>query len=129
MSGGVSRFFVHTVIVETWLGTGAMGDVYQAPSTVQGFLEGKVQLVRNSTGQETVSSSTFYCSVADGAKFTPDSRITVASPGSLAPSLTLTDSGTLVPSSTGDRISYVISQNVSDAPGLRLPENSAIYLK
>lgn len=122
-------FFVHTVIVETWLGTGSMGDVYQAPASVHGFLEGKIQLVRDSTGQQVVSQSTFYCSVADGAKFTPDSRITVASPGSLAPSLTLTDSGTLVPSSTGDRVVHVISQNLNDAPGLGLPEHAEIYLK
>jgi hypothetical protein len=129
MTGGIEDFYVHTVVVETWLGTGAMGDVYQSPATVQGFMEGKTALVRDSTGQQVVAQSTFYCSVVDGAKFTPDSRITVASPGSLAPSLTLTDSGTLVPSSVGDRIVHVISQNVNDAPGLGLPEHSAIYLK
>lgn len=125
----ISRFFVHTVIVETWLGTGANGDVYQAPAVVQGFLEGKTVLVRDSTGQQVVAQSTFYCSVTDGAAFTPDSRVTVASPGSLAPSLTLTDSGTLVPSTVGDRIVHVINQNVNDAPGLGLPDHSAIYLK
>jgi hypothetical protein len=129
MSGGIEDFFVHTVVVETWLGTGAMGDVFQAPATVQGFLEGKTVLVRDSAGQQVVAQSTFYCAVTDGDKFTPDSRVTVAAPGSLAPSLTLTDSGTLVPSTAGDRIVHVISQNSNDAPGLGLPDHAAIYLK
>lgn len=129
MSDSIEDFYVHTVTVETWLGTGASGDVYQAPATVQGFMDGKTVLVRDSAGQQVVAQSTFRCSVADGARFTPDSRVTVASPGSLAPSLTLTDSGTLVPSSVGDRVVHVISQNVLDAPGLGLPDHSAIYLK
>jgi hypothetical protein len=106
MSGGIEDFYVHTVTVETWLGTGAAGDVYQIPATVPGFLEGKNVLVRDATGQQVVASSTFYCSTADGAKFTPDSKVT-----------------------TGGRVSHVIGQNVNDAPGLDLPDHAAIYLK
>jgi hypothetical protein len=103
---GITDFFVHTVSVESWLGTGAAGDVYQTPTTVSGFLEGKTVLVRDSTGQQVVAQSTFYCSTTDGAKFTPDSKVT-----------------------TGGRVSHVISQNVNDAPGLGLPDHAAIYLK
>jgi hypothetical protein len=103
---GIGRFFVHTVTVETRTGTGAAGDVYAAPVTVAGFLEGKVQLVRDSTGQEVTANSTLYCAVADGARFTPDTKVT-----------------------TGGRISRVISQNINDAPGLNLPDHAEIYLK
>jgi hypothetical protein len=103
---GISDFFVHTVTVETWLGTGAAGDVYQVPATVPGFLEGKIRLVRDSTGQQVTAASTFYCAPTDGAKFTPDSKVT-----------------------SGGRVSHVISQNINDAPGLDLPDHAEIYLK
>jgi hypothetical protein len=111
---GIEEFYVRAVVVETWLGTGAMGDVYAAPVTLSPantpangvFLEGKIQLVRDATGQQVVSASTLYCATADGARFTPDSRVT-----------------------TGGRVSHVISQNINDAPGLGLPEHAAVYLK
>ena len=106
MSGGIEDFYVHTVSVETHTGAGAFGDTYNTPATVHGFLEGKIQLVRATDGQQVVSNSTFYCAVADGARFTPDSKVT-----------------------TGDRTAYVISQNTNDAPGLSLPDHTAIYLK
>ena len=106
MSGGVEDFYVHTLSVETFGGSGAMGDVYAGPATVLGFLEGKNVLVRDATGAQVVASSTFYCSTTDGARFTPDSRVTI-----------------------GARVAHVISQNVNDAPGLGLPEHAAIYLK
>lgn len=105
MAGGIEDFFVHTVTVETFAGTGAYGDTYAAPATVPGFLEGKVQLVRDATGQQVTSQSTFYCTVTDGAKFTPDSRVTAGRP------------------------THVIAQNINDAPGLDLPDHAAIYLK
>lgn len=106
MSGGIEDFYVHTVTVETFQGTGAAGDVYAAPAVVSGFLEGKIQLVRDSAGQQVVAASTFYCPTTDGARFTPDSKVTA-----------------------GGRVSHVISQNINDAPGLGLPEHAEIYLK
>jgi len=122
VSGGIEDFYVHTVEVEQYVGTGAYGDVYtgNTPSDttypgpndfpgatlVSGFLEGKNVLVRAQDGQQVVASSTFYCSVADGALFPPDSKVTF-----------------------GGRVCYVISQNINDAPGLGLPEHAAIYLK
>lgn len=106
MSDDIAEFYVHTVTVETFQGVGAAGDVYAAPVTVPGFLEGKNVLVRDAAGQQVVAASTLYCSVADGARFTPDSKVT-----------------------TGGRVSHVISQNVNDAPSLGLPEHAAIYLK
>ena len=103
---GIDDFYVHTVSVETFTGAGAFGDTYDTPATVKGFLEGKIQLVRATDGQEVVSASTLYCSVADGALFTPDSKVT-----------------------TNGRTAYVISQNTNDAPGLGLPDHTAVYLK
>jgi len=111
---GIEDFFVHTVTLETWLGAGSLGDIYAAPVRLSPdntppngvFLEGKVKLVRDSTGQQVTAASTIYCSVADGARFTPDSKVT-----------------------NGGRVSHVISQNVNDAPGLDLPDHAEIYLK
>ena len=73
----VPDWFVHTVQVETLQGAGAAGPVYSAPVAVAGFLDGKVSLVRNTDGEQVVAQSTFYCSLADGARFTPDSRVTL----------------------------------------------------
>ena len=103
---GIEDFYVHTVTVETHLGTGANGDVYAAPQTVPGLLQGEVKLIRSTDGTQVVSASQFYCSIADGAKFTPDSRVTVAS----------------------GRTAQVIIVNSNDAPGLGLPEHTAVYL-
>ena len=125
---GIEEFFVHSLVVESFQGVGAMGDVYAAPVTVAGFLEGKLQMVRDATGNMVVSASTFYCSAPDGAQFTPDSRVTAGSPGTILPGPG-TFPGDLTPSSYPVRTSYVISQNVNDAPGLDLPDHSAIYLK
>lgn len=125
---GIEDFFVHSLSVESFEGVGALGDVYAAPVTVPGFLEGKNVMVRDAAGNMVVASSTFYCSAADGAQFTPDSRVTSASPGTVLPG-PATFPGALTPSSYPVRTAYVISQNVSDAPGLDLPEHSAIYLK
>ena len=106
MTGDVSDFYVHEVTVETWQGSGAYGDVYAAPVTVTCFAENKVLLVRAKDGQQVVSGTQLYMAAADGALFVPDSRVTVQG-----------------------RVSYVITQNVNDAPGLGLPEHAAITLK
>ncbi|MFJ4286407.1 hypothetical protein ACIPY0_12245 [Paenarthrobacter nicotinovorans] len=70
-------FYVHTVTVETFEGTGAYGDVYSEPVTVPGWLEDKRRLVRDKNGQEVVSSSVFMCDNTHVDKFTPDSRVTL----------------------------------------------------
>lgn len=102
----MADFYVHTATVETYQGTGAYGDVYAAPVVVACFAEAKRRLVRAKDGQETVSESTLYMGAADGGLFVPDSRVTV-----------------------GGKVSYVITQNVNDAPGLDLPDHAAITLK
>lgn len=106
MTGGIEDFYVHTAQVETWEGAGAYGDVYAAPVTVDCFAEDKIREVRSKDGQVVVSGSTLYMAVTDGALFVPDSRVTV-----------------------DGRVSYVITQNTNDAPGLGLPDHAAITLK
>jgi hypothetical protein len=92
--------------VETFEGAGAYGDVYAAPATVSCFAEAKRRLVRSKDGQEVVSESTLYMAPDDGVLFLPDSRVTVS--GST---------------------SYVLTQNINDAPGLGLPDHASITLK
>lgn len=106
MSDDISDFYVHTVSVETFEGAGAYGDVYGAPVVVACFAEAKRRLVRAKDGQEVVSESTLYMDTADGPAFVPDSRVTV-----------------------NGKVSYVITQNINDAPGLDLPEHAAVTLK
>jgi hypothetical protein len=103
---GVADFYVHSVAVKPKLGTGAAGDVYGPSQTVNGYLDGKTQLIRSKDGEQVVSASQFYCSVADSAAFAPDSVVTF-----------------------GDgRTAQVIIVNSLDAPGLDLPEHAVIYL-
>lgn len=77
MTTGIEEFYVHTVTAKTKTGSGANGDVYTAPVTVTGFLDGKTKLVRATDGEQAVSESQFYCSVADGATFTLDTVVTL----------------------------------------------------
>jgi len=110
----MADFYVHTATVETYAGSGAYGDVYNAPvlhsplnTPPDGvFAEAKRRLVRAKDGQEVVSETTLYMAPAQGALYVPDSRVTV-----------------------GGKVSYVITQNVNDAPGLDLPEHAAVTLK
>lgn len=75
--GDLDEFYVHTVSVQTFQGSGAQGDVYAAPVSVPGWLEDKRRIVRDKDGQEVVSSSMFACDGTHLAKFTPDSKVTV----------------------------------------------------
>jgi hypothetical protein len=102
----MADFYVHTATVEPFEGAGAYGDVYGPKVVVACFAEAKRRLVRAKDGEQVVSESTLYMGTADGALFVPDSRVTV-----------------------GGKASYVITQNVNDAPGLDLPEHAAVTLK
>ena len=74
----IEEFFVHTVTVETYLGTNGYGeDVFDTPVSVDGFLLESRRLVRDKTGAQVVSGSTFHAAPADAAQFLPDSKVTV----------------------------------------------------
>lgn len=78
----VSRFFVHTVTVETFLGTSGYGvDQFAAPVTLSPpngcFVDNARHLVRSTTAEEVLSEATLYTFVANAALFAPNSRVTV----------------------------------------------------
>lgn len=107
MNNDITDFFVHTVTVETFTGVGAGGPVYAAPVSVTGYLDETTRLLRKGDGSEIVSRGHFYCSIADLAKFTQDSRVTLP-----------------------DRVSQVISSRSNDLVG-QLPgvEHGLVFLK
>lgn len=125
MSGDITDFFVHTVQVETFAGTGANGPVYEQPATVTCYLDSSSMLVRSGTGEQVVSSSRVYCAVADAWRFTPDSRVTQPAPAIYPGDAVYPESALWPPA---DRAAQVITVNQLDAPGLGLPEHTVVYL-
>jgi hypothetical protein len=73
----ISDFYIHTATVETFTGTGARGPAFAAPIAKAGFAEDGRKLVRNATGQEVVSETTWFTSLDDVALYTADSKVTV----------------------------------------------------
>lgn len=70
------RWFIHTAQIETNNIAGAYGDQLAPPVTDIGYLEGGVKLVRDVSGQQVVSSSTWYTTIGNLPHYTPDSRFT-----------------------------------------------------
>lgn len=70
------RWFIATAVVETYQSAGAYGDVFAAPVTDAGFLDGAVKIIRDKEGEQVVSASTWYTSAANAAHYTPDSKVT-----------------------------------------------------
>jgi hypothetical protein len=91
----LALLFIHTASVETFLGTGAYGDTYAAPVTVQGFLDDGVVLVRTGTSEQLEQKSIFYAALSDAAVFVPDSRVTVNGRVAWVASVRRRDGGTL----------------------------------
>ena len=102
----LAGFWEHTIMVETFEGTGAMGDTYAVPQYVAGFLEGKNITVRDASGNMVTAGTTFYTDSAYADLFTPDTRITI-----------------------DGRVSYVITQNRNDSGGLNLPDHTMVQIK
>jgi hypothetical protein len=73
----ISDLFIHTATVETFTGTGSHGPGFAAPVTKAGFAEDGRKLVRNATGQEVVSETTWFTSLDDAALYSTDSRVTI----------------------------------------------------
>ncbi|NUK07465.1 hypothetical protein HRW18_05435 [Streptomyces lunaelactis] len=68
----------HTVTVEAYEGDAAYGPRYALPVAVRCFLEQKTRTVRDKTGQEVVSSGTFYARLDEAQAICPaESRITL----------------------------------------------------
>lgn len=92
-----SFWFVETVQSEPYLGPSGLGERYGQSVTVACWVEDGNHLIRNSEGNEVVSSAMVYADVADAANLTVGSRVTI--PGRRGPSQVLTldryESGTL----------------------------------
>jgi hypothetical protein len=116
-------FFVHTVSVEKWLGTGSNGDVYAAPVTLSpastppngAFVDDARKLVRNANGEQVISETTLYTSILNAPLFVEKSRVTV---------LGDSDGDELTPG----RASLVIKVNANDSGALDLPDHLAVTL-
>ncbi len=78
MSGDITDFWIHTVTVQTFTGTGARGETFAAVSApIACLIEDGRRLVRNATGQEVISETTVYTDLAQAAVFATDSKVTV----------------------------------------------------
>ncbi|MEU2120002.1 hypothetical protein ABZ567_31195 [Streptomyces sp. NPDC016459] len=67
----------HRVTVEPYLGRTSVGPRYGPPVVVRCFLDEKTRTVRDPTGREVVSSSTFYA--RPGLDCPSESRVTLPS--------------------------------------------------
>lgn len=103
MTDDLAEFYVHATTVERYEGTGAYGDVFADPATVLGFVDDSNKLIRDSTGQQVVSSArVFFPSATDLIPL--KSRVTLP-----APFL--------------GRQSTVIALSVHNSGGLELPDH------
>lgn len=70
-----ARWRTHTISVEPYIGSGAYGSTYGPPVSITCRVEDAVRLVRASSGDEAVSSSTVYCD--PDVVIPAESRVTV----------------------------------------------------
>lgn len=87
-------FMLHTVQVETYLGPGPTGDLYDAPVNVVGLYDAGLSELKEPGGTELVERSSFYGNQEDASKFVPKSRVTYAGRVSLVEQVFMHDGGT-----------------------------------
>jgi hypothetical protein len=103
----IEAFYVHTVSVQTFTGSGGMGDTYESPvilspETDTGVLvDDTRKLVRSSTGAEVISETAIYGRPALASVLTEGSLVTLPS----------------------GRVATVITLAVRDSAGLDLPDH------
>lgn len=73
----IARLFTQTASVETRLGSGTTGERFASAVSRPCFVDDAVRLVRNSQGEEVVSSSRLYGPPEDAAVYLPGSKVTV----------------------------------------------------
>lgn len=54
------NLLTNTVTIQPWEGSGGRGDIYGQPVTRPALVQGETQLVRNTRGDEVVSSTQVY---------------------------------------------------------------------
>ncbi|MFC9874876.1 hypothetical protein [Nocardia salmonicida] len=108
MSDPLGVFWVHDCMVRRLVGDGAYGPEYAAPTTDRGNVAAKVQMVRDTSGDEVVSSTSvaFPLSVAD---VPPGSEVQL-------------------PAAFGSRTSKVVAVSKS-ALGEPFPDTQVLYLE
>jgi hypothetical protein len=98
----ISRWFVDTVTVETFRGSGAMGDLFAAPVVLAPpngcWVENSRKLVRAANGEQLISETTVYTAAANNALFTTDSRVTINGVAARVLKANENDTGGLMPS-------------------------------
>lgn len=92
----VAFWFVHTVTVDTYLGTRNGVAAWDTDTAVSCWVEETTDLVRDANGTEVVSSAKVFAPLADRAAFAVGSKVTLPS-GRVARVLALSvfDSGSL----------------------------------
>lgn len=105
--GDLDDFFVHTVTVTPYLGTGSDGaDRWGTPATVAGFLQDQTRLVQNVDGSELVSAgAVFYTATTNAASFPLGSTVQLPL-----------------------RVAHVIGVNTNDSGPLGLPDHTVVAL-
>lgn len=91
----IAEFYVHTVQVESYAGTGAYGDVYEPSVDVACFVSGRRKQVRNSEGVMVVSETTITAGPESYGVFAPGSKVTTHGSTSKVIARSLSDSGPL----------------------------------
>lgn len=93
---------VHTVTIEAYLGDSAYGPQYGPPLAARALVEEAIRTVRNTRGEEVVSSTTVYLLPSQACP--PESRLT-------------TPSG---------RVASVITSALHDGGGLPTPDHREV---
>lgn len=95
MTDDLADFWVHTVTVETYTGTGDNGDNFADPVDVQGFMDGGTKVIRNTSGELVATAAPFYAPVTTADLFVANSRVTYLGKQSRVFAVTVHSSGDL----------------------------------
>lgn len=76
--GEFDSWYVHSVSVQTFRGTGGRGDIFDAAQDVPGQIDDSVKLTIDSGGEQKVIESVFYTSATKADLFTVGSRVTTS---------------------------------------------------
>lgn len=92
----LERFYIHTAQVETYAGrTGSGVESYAAAVAKAGFMDDERRMVLSETGEQVVSSSTWYTSLDDVALYPLKTKVTVNSYTGLVLGVKRRDGGAL----------------------------------
>ncbi|WP_280244940.1 hypothetical protein [Nocardia abscessus] len=108
MSDPLAVFWRHTVTVRRFLGDGAAGPVHAAPAAEVGNVAAKTQIVRDTSGDEVVSSAS--------VSFPP--AVAQIPPGSLVE----------LPAEFGGRATKVVAVSASNM-GPPFPDTQVVWLE